>query len=813
MVIILETERGFRDTEVSKKEGNIMNHEDRKKEYRLLLADMFSNKPKLGEETIEKDDPVKNEHSQIMLANRNLLKPLRESELQQLKAGDGDELNWKLRQINSSSALAINVFHAIHEGNPLTIEGMGTFTDYELEKKLPTVVNHDSKANIDLHLVNAETHLYVESKFTEMFNKHQYHTELIAASYTNEKNHIDQDSFEGIKPFLFHSFQYFDGVQILRHAVGMYRDVVEHPELYTGKKVVLLNLVWELKNVQNRFPILYDIQVQALAELNHFALHFNKSMKAAFKKRGVDFTFLYQSYEDFIHHGSNLKEVDPETYEYVVQRYLFQLDSEVSMKDHLKYLLHSLPNQDMQVGFIDELRDTEIIEARKRYNRCSVTEDESIVSKTTKMIIFKQFESLKGGIAGDHPNLVYSFLNSANHHRTQFVLCLRESHQSALNRISDSILWNDETILLESLFTTDQVIRQESDSFGWASRSGDFQELIHREKEIYPHDFSRLDLQPFLFDEARRAGQSFVLGFTVNVNNPKHIYYARNKNGQKQLYQVYYFLHRDGNADLNRDVVDLLTQLQLETDDMRCYRKGPAALYRYLSQNRKHSDYNIFPSSPIVKSIDDSIAFTSFMEIMKTKICNCDSVTREELDAELSLFTNHKKLEMFYYIDKLINHLKDSNITYRVTTSTSFLWNLLFFGNPSPELDYPFEDIEERSIVEALHERLLKGTFDDGCKLFIEDQAAENVMVYIKENITPFRARSVGGEIEYLLVDNLETLLEITPFVQDTTMVPRKDKFDLYSDEYLLSPKNRYDYNRYWSRITVRFETIEKRNF
>jgi hypothetical protein len=808
MVIILETERGFRDTEVSRKEGIIMNQEDRKKEYRLLLSEMYANRPKSEIEPVASDKPEKNIHVQIMQANRNILEPLREFEIQQLKEGDGDELDWKLRQINSSSALAINVFHAIHEGKPLRIEGIGEFARYELEKKLSTVINHDSKANIDLHLENTDTHLYIESKFTEMFNKHNYHTEIIATSYTNEKNHIDKDIYEAIHPFLFRSFQYYDGVQIIRHAIGIYRDVVEHPELYTGKKVVLLNLVWELKNVQNRFPILYDIQVQALAELNRFALQFDKSLKAAFRKRGVDFAFLYQSYEDFVFQGSNLKEVDLVTYDYVVHRYLFQQDDEVSMKDRLKYLFHSLPGPQGQINFIEEIRNTQIIDMRKQCDAFPIAEDESIMSKTTKIIILKHFEHLGGEVMGDHPNITITKLNSFNHHRMVFFLCVRESIQSALNRISDSVVWGDEIILMETLFANDQVIRQESDSLGWENQSGDLMDLIHREKEIYPHDFSRLDLQPFFFDEARRAGQSFVLGFTDHFEDHPHIFFARTKKGQKQLYQIYYLLHREENAELNRDVLNIINHLQLETDELVYYRNGPSNIYRYLTHNRKHSDYNIFPTGPIVKSVKDNQAFTTFRDNMNTKIRNCDSVIREEIDAELNLFTGYKKLEMMYYVDKLVAYLKENHIAYQITTTTSFLWNLLFLGNPSPESNYTSDEGEGRSIIDVIHEKLLKGTFDNGFRLIIDDKTAENVMVFIMKNITPFRAKSIEGEIEYLLVENLETLLEITPFVKDSTMVPRKDKYDLYCDEYLLSFENVYDYNRYWSRISISFEEL-----
>ena len=781
-----------------------MNQEDRKKEYRLLLADLLSHRPRLDYEPNDSEED-KSVLTQIYQANRNLFEPLREFEVKQLNEGDGDELDWKLRQINSSSALAINVFHGIHEGLPLTLEGIGTFAEYELEKKLPTVTNHDSKANIDLHLENADTHLYIESKFTEMFNKHNYHTELIATSYTNEKNHIDKDIYEAIHPFLFRSFQYYDGVQIIRHAIGIYRDVVEHPELYTGKKVVLLNLVWELKNVQNGFPILYDIQVQALAELNCFALQFDKSLKAAFRKRGIDFAFLYQSYEDFVFHGSNLKEVDLDTYDYVVHRYLFQQDDEVSMKDRLKYLFHSLPGPQGQINFIEEIRNAEIIDMRKQCDGFPIAEDESMMSKTTKIIILKHFEHLGGEVMGDHPNITITKLNSFNHHRMLFFLCVRESNQSALNRISDSVVWGDEIILMETLFANDQVIRQESDSLGWENQSGDLMDLIHREKEIYPHDFSRLDLQPFFFDEARRAGKSFVLGFTDHFQERPHIFFARTKKGQKQLYQIYYLLHREENSELNRDVLDIINHLQIETDELVYYRNGPSSIYRYLTHNRKHSDFNIFPTGPIVKSVKDNQAFTTFKDNMNTKIRNCDSVMREEIDAELNLITSFRKLEMMYYFDLLVAYLKNNNIAHRITSSFSFLWNLLFHGNPAPESDYPFEEVEGRSIIELIREKLLKGTFDDGFKIVIEDQAADQVMAFIMNKITKYRAKSSGGDIEYLLVDNLETLLEITPFVWDCTMVTRNDKYDLFSEEFVLSPENKYDYNRYWSRISISF--------
>lgn len=393
-------------------------------EYKHLLQELHLHRPKLVWDDVPRPDLDPKLKRLADATDSNFCHPLKHDEVLQLAGADGDELEWKLRQVNSSAALLINVFHALCPRKTLIIDDIGAFTEYRLEVKLPTLMTSKAPANIDMRLENETTVLYIESKFTEPFHERFHEGMVLNPSYQKAELHVDPIIHGALAGFFHLEYRYYDAVQLLRHAVAIYRDVKVHPDTYAGKRVVLMNLAWEMKNTLNQYPSLFEIQTNALTELNDFAPKFGLAMRQAFQTLGVDFKFVYVNYEDFISRRTNIQEIDPETYDYVKERYLFQRDAEVSLDDRLKYLEHSIPNGPLQIELKELFQDMDVKEIQtvdalhaSSFNEPKPSSDECVVVLSESPTPSNLFLPVHG-----FGNV--TIMNSYNHYRKASVLVL-----------------------------------------------------------------------------------------------------------------------------------------------------------------------------------------------------------------------------------------------------------------------------------------------------------------------------------------------------------------------------------------------------
>ena len=280
----------------------------------------------------------------------NLYHPLSKIEEAQLQEADGNELEWKASRVNSSACLLLNVFSGIRQGKELEIIGFGRYLNYELEKKLQVLNGRGKKANIDMVLENEDSYVYIESKFTELFyyqkKKNLSDRYSLASSYPSKNIYLAAKQ-------LFHLCNHFDGNQLVKHAIGIYRDGCEHKDRYQGKKVVLLNLNWELHNYHYRFEDSYHLQLLAINEASMFTSLFNRLMKKAFKEIGIDFQLIYMNYHDFVYHLSNIHQQDQGLLDYLFRRYFFYHQRKVCVDERIDYYQSHI-NDDLAIDDIDD---------------------------------------------------------------------------------------------------------------------------------------------------------------------------------------------------------------------------------------------------------------------------------------------------------------------------------------------------------------------------------------------------------------------------------------------------------------------------
>ena len=91
----------------------------------------------------------------------------------ELRAGDGNELEGKFKAVHSSSALAVNVFAPFRaRGFELILPGSGSISGLEFERKCPHGISGRSP-NLDVLLTGATGVIGIESKLTEMLSRHR----------------------------------------------------------------------------------------------------------------------------------------------------------------------------------------------------------------------------------------------------------------------------------------------------------------------------------------------------------------------------------------------------------------------------------------------------------------------------------------------------------------------------------------------------------------------------------------------------------------------------------------------------------------
>lgn len=743
----------------------------------------------------------------IRKANYNLYRALTDDHVKRLLEGSGDELNYKLKCVNSSAVLALNVFSVLDEPNQLTINGVGTFEKYRIEERLPTLLQkNDDKnpAQIDVVLENDQTVAFVESKYTEHLRKNDDSKNEFNQSYFNKKCYVNQSFYQDIKPFLNQSYQYFNASQIVKHVIAIYRDVYQNPKKYEGKNIVLLNLVWEVKNTGQQFPYMFYRQCHMWQELNRFASRFNKRMKRAFESLGITFSFVYISYEDFILHHSNLKDIDEHQYDYVVNRYLFQKDKDVSHMDKLRNYLYSIATLDMAIEFIDYLKDKRIVSIYSSYNK---EEQETIEnSDATSAVILSNYQALDYQTKGVQS---YLLVNVFNHYQKVTVIYLKEQTSSALKRIEDSLIWDD-AILLEDIIFEEDKLTQDKKHIGIEVDGERITSIIKRDKEFYYHDFSRLSMQPLLFDEAKRQGKRFVMGFKVWIEDKEVIYYAKNAIGKNQLYLLFFHITSGYKEAFDKKEIDaIVREKNLNLDHIGVYLKGANNLYRYLKTSKQFSDYNIFPDDVIGRHFYNNLEFASFVLYIKEYIKKQPAHEQVALQEEFELFDRFNKFTLFFALKKLINYADLIQWDYKIYKTGSLIWNWLFDDKIQNK---KWILVKEKIINGAINNNrqqvlinLLKGTFDDMPQITFLKKESHKVIEYVVDKFSQYRSTSTLSQVSFVLANDLAELIYLTPFIRIREIDDCLHRYNTKGQETQIQLNHNYNYKRFVNRITIGF--------
>jgi hypothetical protein len=316
--------------------------------------------------------------------NDNLYYPLQEQERLQFKSADGNELKWKASRANSSACLLLNTFSPLRKGSHIEIKEIGVFNTYAIERKLQVLNDSKRKANIDMVLSNKDSIVYIESKFTELFYYDK--TYQLSQSYFKEDRYPSKDIYDAAKQLL-NQFNHFDGDQLVKHAIAIYRDCLDHPNDYKNKKVFLMNLCWELHDTSYKYEDSFNLQLRAIKEATMFAYLFNRLMKEVFEKIGIEFQFVYMNYYDFIHHQTNLLELDEELINYLDYRYFFYHHRKEYKDDAIDYIKSHI-NHDLNLDdFHDYLNQYQLMAIENSYQKDEIKIDDVMVNIADAMII------------------------------------------------------------------------------------------------------------------------------------------------------------------------------------------------------------------------------------------------------------------------------------------------------------------------------------------------------------------------------------------------------------------------------------------
>ncbi|WP_303814681.1 hypothetical protein [Selenomonas ruminantium] len=288
--------------------------------------------------------------------------------------GAGQELEWKIRAIHSSSAMTYNIF----SNNPFDKEKhrkvdikegklpKGKY-DLEYEKKLPALSN-GSKANLDAFLKSDNNLIFFEMKMTEWLTgspgklSETYvseiengHTEKIPKEiaelfkkYYSVDKYSKEEKNGSSRKYYYPITNYFDVFQIIKHILGIYNGFKNDLDITDGKykKVVLVIGYWtipsDLMVGEKKLHDIYDkdlgvdfvnrlkkqigkyvgkngIKCEMEKEIREFCDSLKNVKELFFKEKEIDFSVIPMTVEDIV---TCLDDKDKAKRNYLQKRYL-----------------------------------------------------------------------------------------------------------------------------------------------------------------------------------------------------------------------------------------------------------------------------------------------------------------------------------------------------------------------------------------------------------------------------------------------------------------------------------------------------------
>lgn len=192
----------------------------------------------------------------------NLIEPMDAQHAAEYGGGSGNELDFKMKALRSSSALTFNTFGS----GPVTFNGDcflpgGTYS-VAYEYQLPTLMRNPNPANLDARLVRDDDGCaaYFEFKMLEWLTSQPG---LLRTAYLDPENYlIPRDEAElFVEAFAWLAdcnpqaavdagqplkcrFSHYDAFQMAKHLLAVYTAVVQGKESHP--KIALVNCVWDL---------------------------------------------------------------------------------------------------------------------------------------------------------------------------------------------------------------------------------------------------------------------------------------------------------------------------------------------------------------------------------------------------------------------------------------------------------------------------------------------------------------------------------------------------------------------------------------
>lgn len=160
-----------------------------------------------------------------------------EEQKEALRKGSGNPVS-EMEQVDSSAGLAVNYWRAYELCHP------GSSVEFEWKKRKP--LKYGSTANIDVVVREKDRITFIESKFLEPYYSENDH---LVESYVETDKYSKKTGPAEPWVELFseaQKFKIYNVVQLCRHLLAIYKDMMITSEDYVQKTVTLLSVTWEM---------------------------------------------------------------------------------------------------------------------------------------------------------------------------------------------------------------------------------------------------------------------------------------------------------------------------------------------------------------------------------------------------------------------------------------------------------------------------------------------------------------------------------------------------------------------------------------
>lgn len=221
----------------------------------------------------------------------------------------------KMHALNSKAVLATNVVAGLGLA-PEQVEYAVEFEVIEPEalKERPDEMS-SPKAQFDAIIHYEDGFDFVQTNFLEPFYQ-PFRQSMWAYQYGDRYLFNDEEATRIFRDFAKKAnFVFFDGYQTFKTIVAIYSDILANPEGYTGKKVNLLNMNWDLGN-ESAYQAMKEFQNDYLAEGRRVEGLFNELLASLPLPEGTTFEFQFLTLSEVV---ENMEE---NAKEYLTKRYL-----------------------------------------------------------------------------------------------------------------------------------------------------------------------------------------------------------------------------------------------------------------------------------------------------------------------------------------------------------------------------------------------------------------------------------------------------------------------------------------------------------